>query len=202
MSRAFALMTIALLATGCGPPTSIDRENYQRFESMRPAAFAEARLIESWQGFTEWEENGTTRQCAIAVFDVSEDAVEVFERQLDEAVNQAGAQQQVLIGWRRTALVAAPDEANPDDPWSWRDPLIGIRTAQAFCGMPEQPFATFRSAVAALWSRGDAPALAYYDDYDGGVLGGRRKHLYFFGILDRPQRRLYLWFEVFPSSGG
>lgn len=202
MAHALAIMTVALLAIACGPPTHRDRENYQRFESMRPVAFAKARLIESWHGFTDWREDNTTRQCAVAVFGVSDDAVHVFERQLDAAASEPDSPQKALVGWRRTTLSTQPDEANSRSPWSFREPLIELRSSHAFCDMPEEKLATFRSSVTALWSQGDAPAFAYYDGYDGGVLGGPRKHLYFFGILDRSARRLYLWFSVYPSSGG
>lgn len=199
---ALTLAAAALLLTGCGPPTARDRENYQQFEARRPPAFADAGLIQTWRGFSSWEEDGTTRQCAVAVYEVSDDAIGLFEHQLHEVSKQAPTERQELLGWRLRAQRAQTDAERSDDPWSWDNQLVEIRTASSFCDMPEGRFAAFEDAVIALWGRQDAPALAVYDHHGGGVLGGPRKHRYFYGILNKSERLLYLWFSVYPSSGG
>jgi hypothetical protein len=191
------LATSAIALAACGATSQRDEENYHRFEAARPSAFNEARIVDTWRGFTSWREDDTTQQCAVAIFDVSEEASEQFVEQLGDQTFEMGGDT-----WRIAGDTADPAESNQANPRSWEDPLVHIRTSHAFCDMPEARFEPFSAAVVSAWGRDGNPNLMRYDHYDGGVLGGPRKHLYFFGVLSREDRRLYIWFIVYPSSGG
>ena len=205
-----------------------DAENYAMLRTVKPGSFSAAPIVMSWRGFTSWEEDNTTQQCAVIVYDIRQQPVGDFISRIGDRYNPppqpvSQAADELITDISSSAAPAETSAIEPDpitDGWliagrplptadqdDWRQIVLRpgfapFRYDSSFCAMPKDKFAPFKARVTELWARPGTPIYTREVDLGGGVLGGRRVYRTYYAVIDLEKQQLVTWMSVDPSAGG